>query len=213
MGPTLVFRAPAASRYAIFFWVSAGMLLLAFALNGGLAEVVRFGAVSLALAAVGWAVFWRPNVRVGPEGVRIANVFRTVTVPWADVEGVETRWGLKVRTTGGRFGAWAAPAAPRPRQRGDSLPDPLLDERAIGTARLAGDARTVGTAIELGLDRRGAGTAGAPAGPGAAPGEHAGADAGPDTARGGVQVHPDLVAIGAVVGSLALAVLTVTALG
>lgn len=224
MGPTLVFRAPAAGRYAVFFWVAAALLLVAFALNGGLAEVVRFGAVPLALAVIGWVVFWRPRVTVGPDGLELANVFRTVVVPWDDVLGVETRWGLKVRTTAGRFGAWAAPAAPG-RRRHDTVPDQLLDERASGTAQLVGDSSTVGSVIELGLDRRAAGSSAADS-PGAGPG---GADrpGGPDLSRGpsvqdqgarglgrasGVRVTVDVLALGAVVASLALAAVTVATL-
>ena len=219
MGPTLVFRAPAAGRYAVFFWVAAALLLVAFALNGGLAEVVRFGAVPLALAVIGWVVFWRPRVTVGPDGLELANVFRTVVVPWDDVLGVDTRWGLKVRTTAGRYGAWAAPAAPG-RRRHDTVPDQLLDERASGTAQLVGDSSTVGSVIELGLDRR---TTGSPA---AGP-DGAGRPGGSDVSRGpsvqdqaaggvgrasGVRVSVDVLALGAVVASLALAAVTVATL-
>ncbi|RPF25971.1 PH domain-containing protein [Georgenia muralis] len=214
MGPTLVFRAPAAGRYAVFFWVAAALLLVAFALNGGLAEVVRFGAVPLALAVVGWVVFWRPRVTVGPDGLELANVFRTVVVPWDDVVGVETRWGLKVRTTSGRFGAWAAPAAPG-RRRHDPVPDQLLDERVSGTARLVGDSSTVGSVIELGLDRRAAAgsPAAGPAGPAAGGSDLPGGPPVQGQGAGGVRVRVDVPAMGAVVASLALAALTVATLG
>lgn len=219
MGPTLVFRAPAAGRYAVFFWVAAALLLVAFALNGGLAEVVRFGAVPLALAVIGWVVFWRPRVTVGPDGLELANVFRTVVVPWDDVLGVETRWGLKVRTTAGRFGAWAAPAAPG-RRRHDTVPDQLLDERASGTAQLVGDSSTVGSVIELGLDRRtaaGSHAAGSPPAVPTGPDRRGGSDlSGEPSAQGqgagGVRVRVDVLALGAVVASLALAAVTVATL-
>ncbi|WP_341358898.1 PH domain-containing protein [Georgenia sp. M64] len=219
MGPTLVFRAPAAGRYAVFFWVAAALLLVAFALNGGLAEVVRFGAVPLALAVIGWVVFWRPRVTVGPDGLELANVFRTVVVPWDDVLGVDTRWGLKVRTTAGRYGAWAAPAAPG-RRRHDTVPDQLLDERASGTAQLVGDSSTVGSVIELGLDRRttgshAAGPAGAdrPGGSDLSRGPSVQDQAARGVGRsGGVRVSVDVLALGAVVASLALAAVTVAPL-
>jgi hypothetical protein len=57
-----------------------------------------------------WAVFWRPGVVVSDAGIRLVNVTRTIDVPWPALLEVETRYALTLRTSYGRFTAWAAPA-------------------------------------------------------------------------------------------------------
>ena len=101
MGPTLTFRPTSARVYAVMCWAVAAAMLLAFASNGGLAEVLQYGPVALALAALGWAVFWTPFVRVEPRGVTLANEFRTHEIGGDAVERVETRWGLSMWTPAG----------------------------------------------------------------------------------------------------------------
>src|SRR5690625_7100505 len=73
----IIFRAAASRGYAVGSWVIAGALLVAFLSHGGLAEVIRYGALPLALAVAGWALFWRPEVRVRPGGAGVVNVVRT----------------------------------------------------------------------------------------------------------------------------------------
>ncbi|WP_152191404.1 PH domain-containing protein [Georgenia satyanarayanai] len=110
MQPAIVFRAAASRGYAVATWVVAAAVLAAFAVNGGVAEVLRYGALPLLLAALGWAAFWRPLVRVEPDGVRVANVITTIWLPWAAITGTRTRWGLEITTHDGKVGAWALPA-------------------------------------------------------------------------------------------------------
>lgn len=57
-----------------------------------------------------WALLWRPHVVVDDGGVRLVNVFRTVTVPWPAIHAIDTKWSLTLITAYGRFRAWAAPA-------------------------------------------------------------------------------------------------------
>lgn len=110
MQPAIVFRPTVNRGYAVVTWVVAAVVLLAFTLNGGVGELVRYGALPLALAALGWAAFWRPDVRVERAGVRVTNVLATVWLPWETVTGTRTRWGLELLTHERAVGAWALPS-------------------------------------------------------------------------------------------------------
>lgn len=108
--PAIVFRGPTGRSYAVVSWVVAGVVLVAFTVNGGLSEVVAFGAFPLLLAVAGWAAFWRPQVRVTRDGVRVVNVLSTTWLPWTAITGTRTRWGLELTTHHRPVGAWALPA-------------------------------------------------------------------------------------------------------
>ncbi|WP_454084595.1 PH domain-containing protein [Georgenia sp. Marseille-Q6866] len=110
MQPAIVFRAAASRGYAVATWVVAAAVLAAFAANGGAAEVLRYGALPLLLAVLGWAGFWRPVVRVERDGVQVVNVMSTTWLPWAAITGAGTRWGLELSTHGRPVSAWALPA-------------------------------------------------------------------------------------------------------
>ncbi|PFG38758.1 PH (Pleckstrin Homology) domain-containing protein [Georgenia soli] len=196
MGPTLTFRPTSARVYAAMCWVVAAAMLLAFASNGGLAEVLQYGPVALALAALGWAVFWNPFVRVEPRGVTLANVFRTHEVGWDAVERVETRWGLSLWTPAGKLSGWGAPARGglfAGRRRPDEQSE-LFDTDGTGTFSASGDSVLVGRVIEL------------RAATGAGPGRPAGA-------WSGVRTWTNVPAVVAVLGGLSLAVVAATTLG
>lgn len=64
----------------------------------------------LTAGAVAWWLFWYPTVAVGPAAVEIRNPVRTVTVPWAALIHVDTKYALKLVTPAGSYTAWAAPA-------------------------------------------------------------------------------------------------------
>ena len=196
MGPTIVFRPTSARVYAVLCWAVALALLLAFATNGGLTEILQYGPVALALAALGWAVFWRPHVRVEARGVTLANVFRTHEVGWDAVERVETRWGLNLGTPAGKLSAWGAPAKGGlfAGRRSQTQPE-LLDTEGTGTFAASGDSVLVGRVIEL---RAGARAAGLPR---------------PAGAWAGVRSSTNVAAVVAVLGGVALAVVAATTLG
>ncbi|WP_193313024.1 PH domain-containing protein [Georgenia subflava] len=204
MGPTIVFRTTSARVYAVIFWVVAVVLLVAFATNGGLGELLQYGAVPLVLVAVGWAVFWQPHVVVAPAGVTAANVFTTVDVPWLTIDAVETRWGLRLETADGRVNVWAAPAKGgiSNRRREPDVPGvDLLDTEGTGRLSATGDSRLVGQVIEARLAAARAGGVGTTG--------RTGEPAAPTQVRKRVNA----VSIGLLAGSLALAVLTATTLG
>ncbi|QDB78369.1 PH domain-containing protein [Georgenia wutianyii] len=110
MQPAVVFRAPTSRVYAVVTWVIAVVVLLALALEGGSSALLAYGALPAVLAAMGWAAFWRPLVRVERGGVRVVNVLSTTWLPWSAVTGTRTRWGLELLVDGGKVGAWGLPA-------------------------------------------------------------------------------------------------------
>ncbi|MFH5824334.1 PH domain-containing protein [Georgenia sp. AZ-5] len=216
MAPTVVFRPTSSRVYAVVCWVVAAVVLGAFAANGGPAELIRYGALPLALATFGWAVFWQPHVTVRDAGVEVGNVFSTVHLPWTAIRGVETRWGLKVLTRTKGYAAWAAPRAGRSRLRSRQETDAAAAGRPTCGAspggdviRSNGDADTVAAFIDDRLgqvrDPQGpaAGTPGAArvTGMGPIPGRDV---PGPD----GVRASLNTPAIVLMVGSIALAVLS-----
>ncbi|WP_152230795.1 PH domain-containing protein [Georgenia ruanii] len=210
MGPTIVFRTTSARVYAVITWAVAAVVLAALGANGGIGEVVRYGAIPLAMAVFGWAVFWRPSVEVGDDGVVLTNVLRTVEVPWGAIDRVETRWGLRLVTSRGAVNGWAAPARAgvgraRSQRRAEHLPDRLFE--GTGRVRHPGDAAAVGAVVEDRRARRAArASAGAP--PHAAERAVGAPDAG---ARGAdaPQARVNTVVVVLLGGTIALAVLAV----
>lgn len=168
MTPAIVFRPVASRVYAAVAWAVAAVVVGALLRDGGVAGLVRFGAFPLLLAGFAWAVLWWPSVRLDDDGVEVANVSRTVRVPWSAITGVETRWGLRLLTTSGKVDAWAAPARGalgrvRDSRAGRPRPAPRTTAaRADEPLRLAGDAVTVAEVIEDRLADRGTTNAVAP---------------------------------------------------
>ncbi len=62
--------------------------------------------VLFALALV-WALFVRPAVLLGDDGVTIRNIARDIHIPWAQVTRVDSRWNLKVYVQDRGYTAWA----------------------------------------------------------------------------------------------------------
>lgn len=62
------------------------------------------------IAAISWALFLRPRVRVRTDGVEIDNVVTDTVVPFGAVEQITHQWALELHDTGGRrHSAWAVP--------------------------------------------------------------------------------------------------------
>ncbi|QJW37328.1 PH domain-containing protein [Cellulosimicrobium protaetiae] len=109
MGPTLVFR----STYGRVLTLATGAVAVALgvstALTGDVGALVGALVPAALVTYLVWMLFWRPAVEVSDGGVEVRNVTRTVHVPWTAYEGVEARYSLEVRHTGGTVTAWAAP--------------------------------------------------------------------------------------------------------
>ena len=81
----------------------------ALVVAGGVPALAGAGPLLL-IAYLGWLLFWRPAVVVHDAGVSLENPFRAITVPWAALVQVDTRYALTLVTPGRSYGAWAAPA-------------------------------------------------------------------------------------------------------
>jgi hypothetical protein len=77
----------------------------------------------LFVAALAWALFWRPSLHVAEHGIRVRNVLRTWEVPWPAIERIDTKYALTLYTARGRVPVWAAPAPGRHRTMGLSKAD------------------------------------------------------------------------------------------
>ncbi|GAA4421778.1 hypothetical protein GCM10023169_15120 [Georgenia halophila] len=194
MRSTITVRAGSSKALAVVSWVACAVVLVTMGMNGGLAELAAYGGVPLAAAALAWAVFWQPHVRVDDEGVTLANVWRTVRVPWSALESVDTRWGLRLHTKRKRYSSWAVPARSRYRKSGnqDQQPSSSLLELPDGAERtVSADSEQIGRVIETRL--------------------LAGAGSGPDPEQVRATLNTRSVAV--VLAAVALAVLTVTLFG
>jgi len=79
---------------------------------------IRYVWPIILVAALAWALFWRPSLHVEQHGVTVENVLRTYFVPWPAIEDVDTRYSLTLYTVNGRISVWAAPAPGRHRMMG-----------------------------------------------------------------------------------------------
>lgn len=112
-----VFRSPAA--------LTGGVLVLVLAAWIGGDALVRgegrtpWAAVAGLLFAVPLVVAFtlRPAVFASDDRLRIRNPFRTITLPWAAVEGVRAGYSSEVFAGGGKYQLWAVPVSLRQRKR------------------------------------------------------------------------------------------------
>lgn len=137
-GPTAVVRSRSGQALGLAMVVTAVVGLGTLLTEGG-APLLNYGAAVLLFGFLGWAAFWQPHVEVSDGGVRVANTWRTVDVPWPAVEEVEGRYGLRLRTAYGAVTAWGAPApAGRDRaRRGTGSAADLVNAR-VAELRAAG---------------------------------------------------------------------------
>lgn len=121
-------------------------------LTAGVAAVCVFGIVSLVVlgdwanlgpalwpllffAVLVFAVFWRPLISVEDRGLTVVNVFRTVFLPWAALERIDTRYTLTLFTPTRKVPVWAAPG---PSARGNTASDrgEVSERGTLGPAAL-----------------------------------------------------------------------------
>ena len=84
---------------------AAGIGLVAVLVVGGFAEGGWVLGVALLGAALGTAAFWRTDrlrVELAADGVVVVNFWRTVALPWQEVERFGYDSGAWVRTRAGR---------------------------------------------------------------------------------------------------------------
>lgn len=101
--------ASSARPMAVGLWLVSATLAVAIVVSTP-GRVLLLGFPAL-VAAVGWALYWRPHVSFSPAGIHLHNVVHTVQVPWPAVESFDLRFGLGVNTRWKRtYTAWALPA-------------------------------------------------------------------------------------------------------
>ncbi|WP_439565959.1 PH domain-containing protein [Microcella sp.] len=111
--------------------------LIGFVVADDVAGLLRSGWWLLLLAAVTWALYWKPAVEVLEHEVTVRNPLSTWHVPWPAIERIDTKWALTLYTPRGRIEAWAAPAS----GRYTVFTLGPEDTRVSETARLAGSIR------------------------------------------------------------------------
>lgn len=106
----LTFRTRLAQVLTIVVAVLGVVALVTTAIDGGAVALLTSLAPVALVVALAWAVFWRPRVVVGDDGITLVNVTRTVHVPWSRFRSADTRWALTIETDGARYSSWAVPA-------------------------------------------------------------------------------------------------------
>lgn len=144
--------------------ICAGGVISAIVSGAGILPIVLL----LSLGWFVWLAFWRPSVVTDSDGVQFHNLVRDVTIPYAAIENVDTRFALVVTAGGRDYSAWGAPAPGGGSAMRDSMNrrragqtdwrDAPQSVRDAGSAR-AGDAVTSAsgapaTVIRRELDRR-----------------------------------------------------------
>lgn len=104
-----IFRSRFNQVVAIVVWVLCAGGAVAAVVSGTPKDLGYLAPVALA-SYLAWMALWHVAVRVDDEAVTLVNVFSTVTVPWAGLINVETRFALTLQTPHGKFTATAAPA-------------------------------------------------------------------------------------------------------
>lgn len=112
LGAAQVFRPPVGVVVSLL-WAVVTVLWLVSAARAGVGPLLRQVPALVLVGTLVHATCTRPLVAVGPTGVLLRNVVRDVWVPWAALDGIDTRYALTLTAGGRRFAAWAAPASSR----------------------------------------------------------------------------------------------------
>jgi hypothetical protein len=110
--PPLVYRPTMVRVLSVVSWLLLAVLCGSMVASDA-GETLRWLPLLALLAALVYALFWRPAVEVDDEAVSLRNLVHDVRVPWARLEAVDTRYSLTLHTGERRFAAWAAPAPGR----------------------------------------------------------------------------------------------------
>jgi hypothetical protein len=125
----LVYRPALPRALAVGYLLFGGWLLLGTVTITGPVEAVGWAGMLVGAGSVGYAVLWRPAVVVDTEGVLLINMLRTVKIPWAVLDAVDTRYALTLTASGRRYVSWAAGA---PGRRAAPWPGPGPGDGAGG---------------------------------------------------------------------------------
>jgi hypothetical protein len=104
-------------RFGMVLTIATAVIMVT-ALAGFLVEgqplgILLHGWGPALITYVVWLLFWLPAVTIGRDEVVVENPLRRVTVPWAAIQRIDTRWSLRLFTSSGTVSAWSAPAPSR----------------------------------------------------------------------------------------------------
>jgi hypothetical protein len=109
-GPvTTVFRPRTSKAFTVVAFVLTAVGLASVVVADGAAGLLAAWPLA-AFAFTAWWLFWYPSVTVDASAVTLRNPLTTVSVPWAALVHVDTKYALKLITPKGSYTAWAAPA-------------------------------------------------------------------------------------------------------
>lgn len=105
--------------------MAGGAVLLALGVWLGADAILRGGGRTLWVAMAGLVLTFplviaftlRPAVYAGEARLRVRNPFRTVTVPWSEVETIRAGYTSEVVAAGRTYQLWAVPVSLRARSR------------------------------------------------------------------------------------------------
>jgi hypothetical protein len=163
--PVQVFRTGFARVIAVLV---VGVCAVALIVSGisHPASVLQPGWVFGCAGIVAWIAFWRPHVEISDGEIVLANIVRTVAVPWVRVTAIDSRWSLTIHTSDRRYQSWASPGSSgmaargrmiRPRRRGAEP----VDDRDVDLRGAEADAVALAAAERMTALRE-AGYLGAP---------------------------------------------------
>lgn len=99
---------------AVALWAVVALVFTVTVLNDATWADRALAVVPAVFGALfGWVVLWRPHMTIRDDGVEVVNVLSTVTVPWAALVHVDTRFALTLVTPRRRVVVSAAPAPGR----------------------------------------------------------------------------------------------------
>ncbi|RKQ36793.1 PH domain-containing protein [Kocuria tytonis] len=93
------------------FLAALGLLVLLSGWGHTVPHHVAAVCGGLALAGLGYALYWRPRLEVRTEGVRLVNPARTVSIPWGRIVDVRTRFAVTIATEEHAHSSFALPAS------------------------------------------------------------------------------------------------------
>ncbi|WP_309615621.1 PH domain-containing protein [Salinibacterium sp.] len=127
--------------------------LAGFIVAGDGEGLARYGWGMLLMVALAYALFWRPSLDIAEQAITVRNVFSTVTVPWAAIQRIDTKYALTLYTREGTIAAWASPAPNRYASHNAAASDARLASNGMGAVR-PGDLLSTGSGAAAFVIRR-----------------------------------------------------------
>jgi hypothetical protein len=129
---------------AIAVWALSILNLVTFGVLHEWESLARGVPVALLVSVAAWVLFGIPSVVIEETAVTFVNPARSIRIPYPRVVDIEPSFSLVVRTTQGRYRAWAAPGG----SQGAARPALQANERIVLNTALPDDGRIERSALE-----------------------------------------------------------------